>query len=98
MLLQLMFVAAVGAAYALGAALLFALLLLFMPLRRAIILAPVAVGSAVVGGGVSVFLMALFVDDTLDTQTEFLVYFGGIATLAICAALASAWAASKIAK
>lgn len=98
MLLQLMFLAAVGVASAVGAALLFALLLLFMPPRRAIVLAPVAVGSGVVGAGVGVFAMAPFVDEILDTQTEFLVYFGGVAALAICAALTSAWAASRIVK
>lgn len=98
LLLQLMFMAILVVISAVGAAVLFVVLLAFMPARRARVLASTSVASAMLGGGAGVFLMALFVDDTLDSQAEFVVYLGGIAALAIVMASSLTWLAAKMVK
>ncbi|MEJ0058098.1 MAG: hypothetical protein WDM79_00155 [Terricaulis sp.] len=97
-MLTLMFLAALGVVSGACVTVVFAILLFFMPLRRALSTALVVSGSAVIAGLMGLYSMSLFVDDELNTQGEFAIYFGGVGGLALLAALISGWACAKALK
>ena len=95
-----MFLGALAISAAVAILFAFAVLSLFVGLRRAAILAPLIVGSGIAGAGVGFVAMTVVAgsDGSPSNSTHLLVYFGGIALFSMGAAACGAWLGLKAIK